>query len=403
MSSESDTNILNDAVQTEWARAIDGDQQARAQWEVVDGGGEWSWKDDGVGVRRTGPEWLALRSLGWGAGAMRRPKNFVVELTISGKAEAAGLSFGGFKDFLANVDTHTGPRHLQLEVDLDAGRWAFRVDGRLQKRCWWDVAVSSVEDILTGDLRLKVRYAEEVQFRDLAIHALEASCRLSVIVTCHRFLQRLRLSLRNWCHQDLPSGEYEVLVVNPQSPDGTHEHLAAVSRSYPHIRLREISVDNDLAMNKGAMINRALAMSRGEWIWLTDADCLFGPECAAKVLQEVSGRPNHLFFGERRFLTTAQTDALLSGRLDPLREFDDLAVAAVARQPETYQWGYTQIVHRSTLERLPYGEEHNHFAHSDGIFAEACKRNGVMPRRIEGLFCLHLDHPFAWYGSDMFL
>ena len=92
----------------------------------------------------------------------------------------------------------------------------------------------------------------------------ENSCRLSVIMTCFRFLQRLKLALRNWCHQDqdLPFGAFEVLIVNPESPDGTHEHLATVARSFPHIRVHEIAVGADLSTNKGAMINRAFEASR---------------------------------------------------------------------------------------------------------------------------------------------
>jgi hypothetical protein len=385
-----------------WREAVAGDARAQAQWEIVDGG-NWLWEGIGVRVQGTGPEWLALRWLGWNPESARVIKNFLIEATISGNAGAAGLSFGGFKDFLVAVNSPTAARRLQLEVDVEANRWAFRVDGQLMQRCWWDAAVTSVDDILSGELRLKVRYADEVTFQDVAFHGLEASCQLSVIMTCSRFLQRLRLSLRNWCHQDSASGVHEVLVVNPQSPDGTHEHLAAVARSYPHVRVSEIAVENDLIKNKGAMINRAFAASRGEWIWLTDADCLFGPGCATGVLQQIRGRHNHLFYGERRFLTAAQTDALLSGRIDPLRDFDDLALAAVMRQPECHHWGYTQIVHRSTLDRVHYGEDQNHFAHTDGIFAEACRRQGVLPSPIKGLFCLHLDHPFSWYGTNMFL
>jgi glycosyltransferase involved in cell wall biosynthesis len=242
-----------------------------------------------------------------------------------------------------------------------------------------------------------------VLFQNLRVRKLEASCQFSVIITCSRFLQRLRLSLRNWCHQELPSGTHEVLIVNPQSPDGTHEHLAAVARSYPHLRIREIAVGSELTKNKGAMINRAFAESGGEWLWLTDADCLFAPGCAARVLEQIRRDPNHLFYGERRFLTAAQTDALLSGRCDPLREFDELASGAVGRPRERYQWGYIQIVRRSTFERVRYVEDQNHFAHTDGMFAEACRRRGVTPRYLDGLFCLHLDHPFSWYGAEMFL
>ncbi|RYE61621.1 MAG: glycosyltransferase [Oxalobacteraceae bacterium] len=260
-----------------------------------------------------------------------------------------------------------------------------------------------MEEILNGELRLKVKNAGEVSFHDLTFHKLEASCQLSVIITCSSFLQRLRVSLRNWCHQELPTGTHEVLIVNPQSPDGTHEHLAAVARSYPHVRVREIAVGNNLVKNKGAMINRAFASSRGEWIWLTDADCVFGLGCAAAVLQQIRGRYNHLYYGERRFLTSTQTDALLSGRTDSLTDFAALAPGAVARQPERHYWGYTQIVHRSVFQRVRYSEHLNHFAHTDGMFAEACRRDGAPPLMLDGLFCLHLDHPFSWYGAERFL
>jgi Glycosyl transferase family 2 len=385
----------------EWSRAVGGDEFAQMRWQRIDGG-EWTWRHDGVRVEGTGPEWIALQWMGWDASAARELKNFVIEVTISGKAEAAGLSFGGFKDFLASPLPER-PRRLQLEVDANTGRWAFRVDGQLMHRAWWDAAVMNVDDILDGALRLKVRRAGDMLFQNLTVQILDASCQLSVIITCSRFLQRLRLSLRNWCHQNLPSGAHEVLVVNPQSPDGTHEHLAAVARSYPHVRVREIAVGNDLVRNKGAMINRGFAESCGEWLWLTDADCLFGPQSAAKVLQQVRGRQNRLFYGQRRFLTATQTDALLSSRVDPLKEFDDLVSHAVLRPPEQHQWGYTQIIHRSTFARVRYREDQNHFAHSDGIFAEACRRCGILPQPLEDLFCLHLDHPFSWYGSDMFL
>jgi hypothetical protein len=390
-----------DSLNTMFERSLAADSGARDSWKVTEGG-PWVWQHDGVRINN-GAEWSALNWQGWDDFKSPALRNFVIEATVSGKAEAAGLSFGPFKDFLVRLDTFSGPRHLQLEIDADVGCWAFRVDGQLMNRSWWDAKVHSVEDLLNGTLTLKAKKAETVLFQNLTLHSLLASCRLSVIMTCYRFLQRLRLVLRNWCHQDLPSGAYEVLVVNPKSPDGTHEHIAAVSRSFPHIRVREIAVEESLSTNKGAMINRAITASRGEWIWLTDADCLFGPTCGAKVLEQVQGRPNHLFYGERRFLTAAQTDALLSGRVDPLRDFDDLSGGAIVRDPERFHWGYTQIVHRSTLDRVHYHEGFNHFAHSDGMFAENCKRFGIVPVQLEGLFCLHLDHPFSWYGTDIFL
>jgi hypothetical protein len=383
-------------------RALAAESHSQEQWQVTEGG-NWSWQPDGVRLSSDGADWSALSWQGWDDFISSRGRNFLVETTVSGKAQAAGLSFGPYKDFLTSLDPTMSPRHLQLEVDADAGCWAFRIDGRLMNRCWWDSGVEGIEDLLNGTLTLKVQSGEDVLFHDLAFHTLSVSCQLTVIITCHRFLQRLRLALRNWCYQNLPSGAYEVLVVNPQSPDGTHEHIAAVARSFPQVRVREIAVDANLTTNKGAMINRAFAASRGEWIWLTDADCLFAPDCAASVLPLIQGRQDRLFYGQRRYLTATQTDALLAGRVDGVRDFGELAENANLRPPENSPWGYTQIVHRSTLQRLSYDEKHNHFAHTDGVFAETCRRQGVTPLQLEGLFCLHLEHPFSWYGTRSFL
>lgn len=388
-------------LQTAWQQACAVDSEARSAWRSD--GGRWEWQADGALAKSSGVEWSNLEWRPWSDAVAAGARNFVVEATVSGKAGAAGLSFGAYKDFLVHLNGNGGAHRLQLEVDADAGRWAFRVDGQLQNRCWWDAGVHSADDLLAGLLTFKARHVQEVRFSDLALHPFASSCQLSVIMTCHRFLQRLRISLRNWCQAALSSGAFEILVVNPQSPDGAHEHLAAVAASYPHLRVRELPAPAGIAKNKGALINRAVAASSGEWIWLTDADCLFAPESAGLALQQVDGNRQTLFYGQRRHLSTALTDALLAGRLDSLADFAALAAAPGLRPDDNAPWGYTQIAHRSIFTYLHYSERVNHFARSDDMFVEACKRQGVGLRQIPGLFCLHLDHPFAWYGAESFL
>lgn len=398
-----ETNSLDWRLINEWKYACSGDGTAQAEWKQG-AGGEWQWTHDGVQVKNTHTEWSDLSWQRIDGAALHDLGNFVIEVTVSGKAEAAGLSFGHYKDFLAHLNTHGGSsRHLQLEIDFYAKRWALRVDGQLQQRAWWDSAVRTTDDLLDGKLTFKARRVDEVKFHNLAIHTFQSSCHLSVIVTCYRFVQRLRVTLRNWCHQSLPHGAYEIFVVNPDSPDGTHEYLAAVASSYPHVRVREIAVDSKQATNKAVMINRAFQASRGEWIWLTDSDCLFAPTAADLTLAQIKGKSPHLFYGQRRHLTASQTNELLAGRRDGLRDFEALCLNEEARAPDNQPWGYTQIVHRSTLERIPYREQVNHFAHSDSLFIQDCKRRQILPTQVEGLFCLHLDHPFSWYGTKLFL
>src|SRR6266849_2537756 len=372
----------------EWHCAVNGDEQIQARWRPQEDG-NWLWQADGLHARRSAAEWLEMCWQGWNAQSVADLNNFIVEVTVCGKADAAGLSFGPYKDFLTRLDRESSAKRLQLEVDVTAGSWAFRVNGRLMERAWWDCAVENVGDLLNGVLTLKTRGVEEAFFQDLTIHTFQASCQLTVISTCYRFVQRLRISLRNWCYQDLPSGAYEVLIVNPDSADGTHEHMAAVARSFPNVRVREVAVASKLATNKGAMINRALELSRGEWVWLTDADCLFAPYCARETLDKIDNRHDRLYYGQRKYLTAAQTDSLLSGRTDGLSDFEQLAFAANFKPAENFPWGYSQIVHHSVLRQVRYRENLHHFAHTDGMFVEDCRRKGIFPMPIEGLFCLH--------------
>jgi hypothetical protein len=394
--------IQEELLRAAWRQCVEGDAASQAGWEVVDSG-KWEWQPRGLRLRNDGAEWAAVCWQACRAAELSQLRNFVIEVSISGKANAAGISFGPYKDFLTPLEPASGKRRLQVEVDITAGTWTFRVDGRLMARCWWDGAVRGVEDLVNGILTFKARGADEVLFEDFALQQFASSCRISVIMTCFRFQQRLKVSLRNWCHQSLPSGAFEVLVVNPQSPDGTHELLASTARSFSHVRVREVAVGGEFAKNKGSMINAAIAASRGDWLWLTDADCVFPPECLGMVLSRIHGRPNRLFYGERRYLSEAQTDGLLSGRLDSLRDYTELASVADGRGPENAPWGYTQIVHRSVVNSVGYCEHINHFAHCDDVFVQECRRRRIQPEQVPGLFCLHLHHPFAWYGTDVYL
>jgi hypothetical protein len=388
-------------LRTEWQwRTAGAKPSAFTPWRVAEGG-NWEWQHGALRVHGGGREWAGLEWPAIGPAAMAEFGRFVVGVTVSGACEAAGLSFGPYKDFLTR--TGSGDRRLQIEVDALAGSWAFRVDGVLMQRTWWDGAVQSAQDLSTGTLTFKGRRVVDVRFSDFSIDAFDASCQLSVILCCYRFLQRLRLSLRSWCGQVAPSGSYEVLVVNPSSPDGTHEHLAAVAASNPDVRVREITLGPELSTNKGAMINAAVDRCRGEWVWLTDADCLFSTTAVAEVQSRIGTGVPRLWYGSRHHLCMDQVSALLSGRLDPVRDFASLAEAPSSKPPDNRPWGYTQIVPRNLLKEIRYREDIGHFATSDEVFWSRCQARGVRVEQMDGLMCLHMDHPFAWYGTQGFL
>lgn len=382
-----------------WRASLQDSGDARGAWHATEGG-PWEWQPEGPALD-AGADWRALRWDDLGPEALGDLGGFAVEVTVRGRAAAAGLSLGPYKDFLAPLD---GPAvRLRLEVCPDAGTWRFTVDGRPSPRAWWDRSVTGVADLLDGNLFLKAHRAGCVRFSDLQIRALTATTRLAVVVTCHRFLQRLRVSLRNWCLQDLPPGSLEVLVAHSGTPEGTGEYVATVARAFPAVRVAAVPVPPGLARNKGAMTNRAVEQSTADWVWLTDADCVFPPGSVDRVLAEIAASGRHLYYGRRRHLTAEATDALIAGRSDAFSDFARIATAGATGALDEHPWGYTQIVPRDVLSRIPYPEQHDSFAYSDEEFLVACRRRRLVPRQVPGLECLHLAHPFVWYANDTYL
>lgn len=372
-----------------------------ADWRVLEGNGSWRRRASEVLLTDAGTDRNALALPEAARDALRANDEVAIEATIAGSAVCAGLSFGPDLDFLAPLPAGSWARRFSLELHADRDAWTFRVDGRLMPP-WLD-GTPGARRLLDGVPCLKAVMPREVAFTDVAVRRFSARCRLSVILTCHRFLQRLRIAMLAWCRQDAPTGSFEVIVVNPASPDGTAEHLAAVAASFPNVRIRELYVDEPA--QKSVLINHAVRASAGDWVWLTDADCLFPSNAVQFVLDELDRGPageQRLLFGGRRHLRRADTDALLAMALDGVGDFATLAARADARAPQHYPWGYTQIVPRQLLLDIPYREDMRHFAHSDGAFVDACRQRGIEPSPVAGLYCLHLNHPFAWFGTEAY-
>ncbi len=379
----------------------DGEAPDAAGWQVLEGNGSWRRRAGEVLLAGPGADWHALALPGAAREALRTGDEVAIEAAIAGSATFAGLSFGPYVDFLAPLPARSWARWLSLELHAGRDTWTFRVDGRLTTPQWDDTP--GARRMLDGVPCLKALGPAETAFTGITVRRFPARCQLSVVLICHRFLQRLRVALHAWCRQDAPAGSFEVIVVNPASPDGTAEHLAAVAASFPDVRIRELFVD--APAHKPVLINQAVRASAGEWVWLTDADCLFPSTAVRLVLGELdrglTGQ-QRLLFGGRRHLRRADTDALLAMALDGVGDFAALASRADAAAPEHYPWGYTQIVPRQLLLDIPYREDMQHFAHSDGAFVDACRRRGVEPSPVSGLYCLHLGHQFAWFGTEAY-
>ncbi|WP_423461856.1 glycosyltransferase family 2 protein [Promicromonospora sp. MS192] len=372
-------------------------------WRELEGQADWEFAAGRVGltVRNPGADWRSILLPATVQELVLAGREVRLSALVAGAAIAAGFSLGGGRDYLVPLDKREWPRRLTVEISERGKKVVFLVDGRISTG-WTGAPDLPMADGLAG-IALRTLGVAHVEFSEIEISTFDEPCELSVVIACHRFGQRLRVALNSWVRQDAPTGSYEIIVVNPGNPDGTSEMLASFAASFPEVRLRELSIDGP--PDKPVLINRAVEMSRGHVVWLADSDCLFPTGAVRTVLDVLHGDGDEEFlnFAERRHLGRSATDALLGGSLDPVRDFSALLNSATGRDPQRYPWGYSQIVSRRVLLETPYREEVSRFAHSDGIFVDECRRRGIPPRLVDGLICLHLDHPFAWYGTSSFL
>lgn len=94
---------------------------------------------------------------------------------------------------------------------------------------------------------------------------------VSVIICARDEEANLRANLPLVLEQDYP--EYEVVVVNDASVDGTEELLYELKRKYSHLRFTFIRESNHIRAGKKLALTVGIKAAKHDWILLTDADC----------------------------------------------------------------------------------------------------------------------------------
>jgi len=126
---------------------------------------------------------------------------------------------------------------------------------------------------------------------------LASWCRLSVIVPCYNeeaSLAELHRRVTAACQQ-VAGGDYEILLVNDGSTDGTWAGLAALAAR--DARLRCI----DLTRNYGhqCAVTAGLGLARGERVLLLDADLQDPPELLGAMMEKMDAGFD-VVYGQRR-------------------------------------------------------------------------------------------------------
>src|SRR5262245_2689349 len=110
------------------------------------------------------------------------------------------------------------------------------------------------------------------------------SSTVSVIIPCLNEVMSIEKTLRSVLGQQRPTEQFEVIVADGMSDDGTRDLLATIASNYPELRV----IDNS-ARIQAAGLNAAIAVAKGEIIVRMDAHTDYAPdyicECLA-VLEE---------------------------------------------------------------------------------------------------------------------
>lgn len=94
---------------------------------------------------------------------------------------------------------------------------------------------------------------------------------ISVIICARNEAQNLRKYLPTVLQQNYP--DFEVIVVNDRSWDGTDEVLEDFEKQYTHLKVVTIADGSKFIAGKKFAVTMGIKAAKNEWLVFTDADC----------------------------------------------------------------------------------------------------------------------------------
>lgn len=94
---------------------------------------------------------------------------------------------------------------------------------------------------------------------------------VSVIVSAKNDIKNLKQFLPSILNQNYP--EFEVIVVNDSSWDGTGEYVEELVKAEPRLKLVDIKLEEKYHKSKKFAVTLGIKASTYEWLLFTDADC----------------------------------------------------------------------------------------------------------------------------------
>ncbi len=212
--------------------------------------------------------------------------------------------------------------------------------------------------------------------------------RISVVVPTYNRLDTLRHVIPSLLAQDLRRGEYEVVVADSNSTDGTAEYLAGVARDAPFVRHLPGPYSG-----RAAARNAGIAASRAPIVLFTDADIIASPDLLSRHLA------HHEQPGARAIVGM---EVQVSSYDDYLAKRNDRAKREPlhGEEPKRLSWLYfltgNASAPRAELDRVGrFDEDFTGYGHEDLELGYRLQHGGI-PIEYEPNAVNYHWHPVPW-------
>lgn len=118
---------------------------------------------------------------------------------------------------------------------------------------------------------------------------------LSVIISARNEAENLIKYLPSVLHQNYSN--FEVVVVNDRSWDGTADVLAGFEKKYPHLKVVTVAEGEKFIAGKKFAVTMGIKAASHEWLVFTDADCEPASDNWLKRIQQPSDESQEILLG----------------------------------------------------------------------------------------------------------
>jgi glycosyltransferase involved in cell wall biosynthesis len=212
--------------------------------------------------------------------------------------------------------------------------------------------------------------------------------RISVVVPTYNRLDTLRHVIPSLLAQDLRRGEFEVVVADSNSTDGTAEYLAGVAREHPFVRhLPGPYTGRASARNAG------IAAALGRIVIFTDADIIASPDLLSRHLAHHDRPGTRAIVGME--VQVVSFEDYLAKRADRA-----LRTPLHGEKPKRLSWLYfltgNASAPRAELDRVGrFDEDFTGYGHEDLELGYRLQHGGV-PIEYEPHAVNYHWHPVPW-------